>query len=50
MRFRVFFTDNFVHDPRSYLAPAKATAADIERYIRQFNRHGYSAWVENEPV
>ena len=48
MRIRVYYSDNFVHENRSYVAPKKATVRDINRYIRTFGSHGYSAWAEIE--
>jgi hypothetical protein len=50
IQIRVFYSDNFVHDNHSYVAPKKATVVDLERYIQQFNNYGYSAWAEIEVV
>lgn len=43
-RTMVLYTDNYLHDPYYYLAPAKATDADLARYAEQLNRHGYTVW------
>lgn len=48
MKIRVFYTDNYFRESHSYIAPDKATVADLERYIRSFNNAGYSAWAEIE--
>jgi hypothetical protein len=50
IQIRVFFSDNFLHDNHSYVAPKKVTVVDLERYFRQLNKYGYSAWAEIEVV
>lgn len=45
---RIYYTDNYMREPHSYLAPAKATLDDVHRYLGSLERAGYSAWMELE--
>jgi hypothetical protein len=50
IQIRVFYSDNFIHASNSYVAPRKVTVVDLERYFKQFNKYGWSAWAEIEVV